>query len=114
MTSRLSQQRSDLQYQKIYLSLQLNELVASQNVTLSYLKLTIPLAKKSPRQKFKTACLTVLTITRLRMLSRKWKRILETDGKGWLKDEQIMESLQSTFESNVLNLKVAKLEQKLK
>ncbi|KAJ3227183.1 hypothetical protein HK099_003146 [Clydaea vesicula] len=86
LVNRLALQRADLQYQKIYLSLQVADLLSSQKVTLTYIK-GMGISTQSVggdltiRKKFIRCVNVVITITRLRRLAKNWKDILQNNGR---------------------------------
>lgn len=80
LVDRLGIQRADLQYQKLYLGMQVADLLASQNLTLSYMKgmgLVHSMESNSPPGRKLMRCVNaVLAIARMRMLARKWNMVL--------------------------------------
>lgn len=80
LSNRLIIQRSDLKYQKQYLNLQVQDFLASQNDTLSYIRgLGLSNDRSSvyaaPKRKLLRCIDVVRAVSRLRIWSRNWKRV---------------------------------------
>ncbi|KAI8811785.1 hypothetical protein BJ742DRAFT_101601 [Cladochytrium replicatum] len=79
--------RADLQYQKMYLSLKVADLLTSQKATLTYIKgmginpnftAQGPL---TPIKRFRTASLAVISIFRMRILARIWQEVVSESSR---------------------------------
>lgn len=116
--SRLGLQRADLQYQKIYLGLQVADLLASQKVTLSYIKgmglKTDASLSLSPRRKFIRCVNSVIAVFRLRILSRNWRNVVESTGQDVGQGQILVKSYSGErLNHDASNRLIAVLEQKI-
>ncbi|KAJ3093201.1 hypothetical protein HK102_000002 [Quaeritorhiza haematococci] len=93
---RFALQRADLQFQKMYLGLKVNDLLESQKVTLTFIKgmgvsTPAPSEELSPKRKFIRCVNIVISLFRMRILSRNWHRALESFGRDKLDEKEFLD-----------------------
>lgn len=81
LLNRLSLWRADLRYQKRYLSLQVDDLLASHKATLSFIHgMGVNMdqqEKTAPIMKLKRCILGIMAVSRMKIIAQAWKQLKE-------------------------------------
>nr|KAJ3421298.1 hypothetical protein HK105_003963 [Polyrhizophydium stewartii] len=93
LVNRLLLWRADLKYQKLYLSLKVDDLLESHKTTLSFIHgMGVALDRRdsmetlSPRRKFVRCVNAVIAIQRMKMLAAGWQVFLQENNRGFFED----------------------------
>ncbi|KAJ3333312.1 hypothetical protein HDU76_009466 [Blyttiomyces sp. JEL0837] len=114
LVNRLLLWRADLKYQKLYLSLKVEDLLASQKVTLSFIQgmgVNAPIMETedalTPARKMRRCVNAVIGVFRMMLMAKNWQSVLQENSKDFF---MMGESDTGNFSDHIGNLSTQEYE----
>ncbi|KAJ3289959.1 hypothetical protein HK104_007106 [Borealophlyctis nickersoniae] len=90
LVNRLSLWRADLKYQKLYLTLKVEDLLESHKATLQYVGVEAPGQTENvnftPLRKWRRCTNVIISIHRMRLMAHNWQDVVQDHGQGFFED----------------------------